>query len=130
MSQYNDGVRTLQAGEALAKHRLVKLDAAARDVVYADAADGLSAIGSTEYAVANDEQVAVRLCNAPGTCKLVASAAITVNAKLKAANDGKIAAAGTTATETVIGLAIEAATADNDIIECLLFPSPRIMNLS
>jgi len=57
----------------------------------------------------------VRLRNAPGTVKMVASGAITADNTVYAAAGGKIAASGS----IVLGTALESATANNDVIEVL-----------
>jgi len=59
--------------------------------------------------------ISVRLRNDAGTFWFMASAAVTANALLYTAASGKVASTGT----TKLGFrAIEAATADGDIIEC------------
>lgn len=130
MAGYADGGRkTFQAGEALLDYRLVKLGAAERDVVYADAADYNVMIGSTEEGCGDNEEVAIRLVNAPGTRILTANGAIDVNTHVIAAADGKVAPDGGGATEPVIGMALQAAANDGDQIEVMLFPAPRTMDL-
>lgn len=130
MGQYTESpVRTMQAGEALAIHRLVKLGAAARDVVYADAADFDEVFGSTEVAVADNEQGPIRVVNAGGTRKLTASAAIVAHDHVICAADGKVAPDGGTTTEDVVGMALEAASADGSVIEVLLYGAVRVLNL-
>lgn len=112
MSQYTEGnVKAFKAAEALAAFRRVKLDSAG-DIVYADARD--DCVGSTETAIANDANGPVRLKSASGTRKLTASGAISIGDKVYGAADGKI-----TATPDGIGFgtALEAATADGDVIE-------------
>jgi len=64
----------------------------------------------------SDTEAAVRLKSATGTRKMVASAAITAGAVVYAAASGKVSS---TATAQRIGIALEAATADGDIIEVL-----------
>lgn len=61
------------------------------------------------------DEVAVHLRTAQGTVKMVASEAITAGNPVYAAASGKIAASGT----VLIGIALEAATANNDVIEVL-----------
>lgn len=59
----------------------------------------------------------------PGSVsKVVASAAITAGADLATAANGKVATA--TAGQNVVGKAIEAAGADNDVISALVFLAP------
>ncbi len=116
MSQFIEGrTRTFIAGEALEAHRFVKLSAA-NTVIYSDATH--KPIGVTRNKVANGEQVAVDLINLQGTVKATASAAITVNAAVYGTNDGKIDDADP-GSGVLVGVALEAATDDGDIIEVL-----------
>lgn len=118
MAQYNTtGIKTLKAGGALAAYRRVKL-----------AADVLSYAGATEEAVgvtleeafaANDE-IMVRLNSAQGTVKMTAGAAIVQGADVWGAANGKLAAAAGGGALR-IGIAMEAAGADGDIIEVMAF---------
>lgn len=113
MSQFVETpTRTFTAGAAIARHLRVKLSSGK-----------LAAAGSTDHELGTMEQpsfadldvVAVRLRTAQGTCKMVASEAITAGDPVYAAASGKIAASGT----VLIGIALEAATANNDVIEVL-----------
>jgi len=112
MSQYNEGIKAFTSGEALAARRRVKWSSST--VVYADA--GEACIGVTEHACASGEIVSVRLRNHPGTFKIAASEALSAGASLYGANDGKVA---DTASGTAYYTALEAATANGDIIECM-----------
>lgn len=114
MSQQNDGNKTLLAGEALEAWRRVKI--VTGEVVYADQADSDNWIGVTQEKVADGAMVTVRLKGAGRTFKMVASEALAEGAALYAAADGKVA---DTASGNVIGYALEAATADLDVIEVL-----------
>lgn len=118
---YTEGpTRTFTSGEALAANRLVKLSSGT--VVYADATD--YPIGVTERAaLTSGDPVAVRLANAAGTVELTASAAVTAGATLYGTNDGKVDDADPGSGKKV-GMALEAATANNDIIECMLVQTP------
>lgn len=108
-----EGPRQFLAGEAIANKRLVKLSGSS--IIYADAGDDF--IGVSEYAISNAEYGAVRLKNAEGTFEVTASGAITAGVDIFAADDGKVSM---TPGGKVIGQAIEAATADGDIIEVIL----------
>lgn len=113
MSQYVDGnYKTFTSGEALAIYRRVKLSAGT--VVYADAGDPY--IGITQEAVAITQPVNIRLRTAAGTCKVTAAGTFSAAAQLYGADDGKVddVAAG-----QVFGIALEAATAANDILEAV-----------
>lgn len=113
MSQSNNNPKTLLSGEALAAHRLVKLSGST--VVYADA--GEQAVGVTNAAYASGAHTAFDVINKEGTVKVTASGAISAGAAIFPAADGKITA---TPNGASIGFALEAATADDDVIECVL----------
>jgi hypothetical protein len=113
-SQFVDGnVKAFLSAEALAAFRRVKLDSSGY-IVYADARD--DCVGVTEAAIANATNGSVRLKSASGTCKITASGAISIDDKVYGADDGKITA---TPNGIACGRALEAATADGDIIEIL-----------
>lgn len=111
MSQYVESpTRSDTAAGAIAQHLRVKTSGA------------LAVAGSTDVELGTMEQTAtaagpatVRLRTAPGTCKMVASEAITKNDPCYAAASGKVAASGT----VLIGIALEAATSNGDVIEVL-----------
>jgi hypothetical protein len=114
MSQYNNQPKAFVAGEALAAYRRVKLSSG--QVVYADADE--KAIGVTLAAAASGAMVAVQML--VPTVKCTASAAITADAAIYARADGKVDDAGAGSGSAAIGIALEAALADGDIIECAL----------
>lgn len=107
--------KTFTAGAALAVFRRVKLSAG--KLAYSGTAD--EDIGTiTKPAFADLDPVNVRLINGPGTRLMCASEAISLHAKVYQGANGKVAATGTKA----CGYALEAATADNDLIEVLYIP--------
>src|SRR5262245_9869216 len=114
MSQYVETpTKTFFAGAAIGEFLRVHL--AAGKLALSGAAD--VSIGTMEReAFAADEQVAVRLRSAQGTKKMVASGAIGEGVKVYGAAGGKI---GTAAGANLEGISLEAATADNDVIEVL-----------
>ncbi len=116
MTVQTESPKSFVAGEALGAFRRVKL--ATRNAWLADAAD--YGIGVTQEGVAITKDVPVRLYG-QGSCKMVASAAITAGARVYAAADGKVAATGT----LTIGTALDTATANNSVIEVL----PHVANL-
>lgn len=67
------------------------------------------------------ETATVRLRTASGTCKMVASAAISAGADVYAAASGKIASTGF----VFIGKALEAASGDGSVIEVMRMPNKR-----
>jgi len=117
---YNPGTRTFTGGEALENKRRVKIKNGTTttppEVEYADA--GEQHIGVTEYAIASGDLVAIKLRNADGTHEITAAGAFAVDATLYGAADGKVDDA---ASGSAIGKAVEAATADGDIVETVEF---------
>lgn len=104
--------KTFTAGAALVQNRLVVLSAGVLD--YADAYT--PAIGTLEDTTfASGDVVGVRLIPGEGTFKMMASAAITSGAYVYQAASGKIDDVGF----IPVGIALEAASADGDIIEVL-----------
>lgn len=74
-----------------------------------------AAIGVTTQPVAADGNGTVKLFGAPGTFMMLAGAAITAGAQLYPLASGKVDDTGTTALPLI---ALQAATADGDLIEC------------
>lgn len=114
MSQFVDGnTKSFTASTAIAKYLRVALSAG--QLIAAGAA--VPEIGTLEDAsFAAGDVRAVRLRSAAGTVKMVASGAITAGAYCFGAASGKISAS---AGGTPIGIALEAASADGDVIEVL-----------
>ena len=109
-------VKTMTAGTALGIFLRVKhgTSGTAGQAILATASE--NGVGCTERPVfAQGETVPVRLRTAPGTCPMVASVAIAAGGDVFAAASGKVAATGT----ILVGTAMQAAAADNDIIEVL-----------
>lgn len=111
--QTESGFKTFTAGSALEAFRRVKLDGSL-NVVYAGA--GEEFIGITQDKVASGDPVTVALRSAARTYKAVAAAAVTAGAVIYGAANGKVDDA---ASGTAQGTALEAATADGDVIEIL-----------
>lgn len=118
--------QTFVAGGTITENQLVKLDATTMQVVAAGA--GEDAIGVAQNAAASGEEVSVAY---RGVVKVVASAAIALGASLMAAATGKVvtatapAAAYAASRVNVLGVALEAATANNDIISIFWRPIER-----
>ena len=111
MSQYTDGpTKTFTSGGALGQFLRVDTPAA---LALAGASD--VEIGTVEEAVFAAGPTTVRLTTAQGTIKMVAGGVIAIGGTVYAAASGKVAATGT----VVIGYAMEATTADGDILEVL-----------
>ena len=114
-AKFNDtGFSGAQASGALAAYRRVKRDANGQ-VGYAAAAD--KAFGVTQdVAQAANDVVSIKLANAPGTVQIVAVDAIAINAAVYGAASGKCSASSA-GSAVLIGYAMNASTADGDVIE-------------
>lgn len=114
MSQIEGRWRTFQAAAAMDQFLRVK-DNGSDKLELAGATD-IRYLGTLTRAVlASDDHVAVALRNLEGTTPMVASGSISRGAPVYAAASGKIASSGT----VLLGEAMEAATANNDVIEVL-----------
>jgi predicted RecA/RadA family phage recombinase len=116
MSQYDDsGVKTFLAAGAISKGARVKISAA-ETIDNAGLAE--KEIGTAlQAAFAAGDRVAVKLRTAAGTHKMIAAAAIAVGATVFTAASGKVSVSASTAFQ--VGSAVEAAGANNDVIEVL-----------
>lgn len=113
MSQLVDsGTKSFIAGAALGQWLRVKLTAG--KLALAGATD-VSVGVLTRATFADGDPATVKLRNAPGTRKMVASGSVTAGNSVYAAGDGKVASSGT----VIEGLALESASDDGDIIEVL-----------
>jgi len=117
MSQYVDGnTKTFIADEAIAVHLRVKLDNDGR-VTVAGLADKEIGTAVTPAFAAGDP-VTVRLRTAAGTHKMVAIEACAIGAELFTEAAGKVQDTAAS-TSFRVGIALEAAGADGDVIEVL-----------
>lgn len=117
MSQFVDGnTKTFIADEAIAVHLRVKLDSDGR-VTTAGLTDKEIGTAVTPAFAAGDP-VTVRLRTAAGTHKMVAVEALAAGALLYTEASGKVQDTAA-ATAFILGHALEAATADGDVIEVL-----------
>lgn len=120
MSQSHDVLtRSELADAAITQYRIVKITSTG---VAAATADTDAMIGVAQETVAAGETVPVRMI---GTSKVTASDAISKGARLTATTGGK-AVTTVTNLKTIIGIALEDAAADGDIIEVLLTPMAMI----
>ena len=119
MSQQLTGiVKSFTADNAIVKNRVVKITTTGTYTCDTATAASDKVIGVATLAADAAAQVPVQLS---GTCKITASAAITAGAYVVATTAGKIVTS-TTDKDKPIGLALEAAAADGDLIEVLLTP--------
>lgn len=109
------------------RDRLVKLDATVTSTPTAIASAGIT---DEHLGVALTTQVAgeVVAVQAWGIARCVASAAISVGDKVMFATGGKVATASG-ATAKVLGIALEPAAADNEVIPVLLAGGPCLQAL-
>jgi hypothetical protein len=118
MARIEGPTYTFTAGAALEPNRRVKIKAATitmpSEVEYAGA--GEQHIGITEIRAVSGALVPVRLRTASGTFEGVASSSFSAGATLYGAASGKVS---DTSSGTALGIALEAAAADGDIVECL-----------
>jgi hypothetical protein len=105
--------RTFTAGGALAIYRRVRLSGG--KLAYAGASDTDSVGITANPAFASGDKIAVTLCSAQGTMKMVAAGTFAAGVGLYAAAAGEVDDSGT----VLIGLSLEAATAIGDIVEVI-----------
>jgi hypothetical protein len=118
MSQFFESpTRPDTAAGAIAQHLRVKTTGA---LVVATATD--VELGTMDTPATAAGPATVRLRTAEGTRKMVANGAITKNDPVYAAAGGKVAATGS----VFVGTAMEAAAADNDVIEVLPGPNTDV----
>ena len=108
---------TLIAGEDLEPERLVKLSGT-RTVSYADAGEANKACFMTMERKSSGQIISCKPLVA-GVWKATAKEAFSVNTVLYCGDDGKVQ---DTSSGTAIARSIDAATADDDSIDVVLFP--------
>ncbi len=113
MSQDNLGKKTFTSAGAIGVFELVSLSTG--NVIQCEA-DTVPIGVAMDDVTASGAYLAIDLLNTGGTKKIKAGAAISLGAACYEGADGKLAASG----DTVVGTALEAATADGDIIEVLV----------
>ena len=120
MSQYVDtGTRTFIADAAITQFSRVVFESDSRVVTA-----GLTEVGcgiAMNPAFAAGDAIQVKLWNSGGTFKMRASEALAAAATLYTESDGEVQDTAQ-ATAVPFAQALEAATADGDIIECVLLP--------
>lgn len=108
---------TREAATDLGAHLRVVVDANGK---YALADASTAGVGVTEYAVSAGDHAGMVPLNTQGTVEMTAAGAIAMGADVYAAAGGKVQALpGAPGTYYKVGVAMEAATADGDIIEVL-----------
>ena len=114
MAETHQSPRSFVAGGTISAYRRVKFSGT--NVVHAGASDG--GCGTSIEAASANGFTAIKLDIHGGTHKLEASGAISAGKRVYAAASGKAAGSGT----VLIGWALDAASADGDIIEFV--PNP------
>lgn len=113
---------TIKAAGTISIFSLVKLSSAEAVVNTATYTD--CPVGVAQEAGVDDDFIAVKCIKDGGTHKVRAAGAITAGADIYAAADGEVQALPVGAgTYRKVGIALEAATAADDIIEAWLDPS-------
>jgi len=119
MGKYVDsGYLSCVADAAIGQYERVKFDADGR-VTQAGLADQDIGV-AMEPAFAAGDAIPVKLRNAPGTCPMIAIEALAVGALVYTETAGKVQDTAAS-TAFLVGRALEAATADGDVIEVLRF---------
>lgn len=117
MSQINEtGCKTFECDEAITQWARVKLDADGKVTTCGLTDRGIGV--ATRKTFAAGEFVDVRLDTAAGTSKMIASEALAAGAIVYSEAAGKVQDTAQ-ATSFQVGIAMEAATADGDIIEVM-----------
>jgi hypothetical protein len=117
MSQYVDGnTKTFIADEAIAVHLRVKLDTDGRVTIAGLTDKEIGTVVTPAFAAG--DAVTVRLRTASGTHKMVAIEGCAIGGVLYTETGGKVQDTAQ-ATSFQIGIALEAANADGDVIEVL-----------
>ena len=113
MSQSTEsGHKSFNAIEAIPKNSIVSLAATGVQVC---AINEVPIGTATRAALAANDFIDVKLFNAAGSHKMIASAALAIGALAYTAADGEVGASASTA--YLVGVVLEAATADQDVIE-------------
>jgi hypothetical protein len=120
MSQQVDSrTRTFIADAAIAQFARVVFESDGRVVTAGITEVGVGIAQSPAFAAG--DAIAVKLWNSDGTFKMIAVEALAVGATLYTEAAGKVQDTAA-ATSVPFAQALEAATADGDIIECVLLP--------
>jgi len=118
MSQQTEGPnKSFEADGSVAMPQYSRVKVTAGVLALAGVTErGIGIIQEPVYANGLTQHVAVRLWNAPGSFKMIAAGAVTLDANVYAAASGKM---DDTVTTVLIGKALETASGNNSIIEVL-----------
>lgn len=127
---YNEGRKAFDCATAVEAKRVLQI-AANGNVSHNSATATNAIVGVSEIPAAVGDHVGVILINVSGSVEIEASEAITVGADVYAAASGKVSVLPAGAGDyRRIGMALEASTADGDVIEILLDPSLTVTTLT
>ena len=113
-----NSIRSFKAGEALDEYLVVKIEADG-DVVKAETGTLLPVVGVTTRGAESGETTPIALINGGGTAYVTASEAIAAGDNVFTHTGGKVEKSLANATR--IGVALEAAADDGDVIEIAFF---------
>ena len=119
--QFDTGCVPMTADAAIAQYARVILESDGKCVTA-----GITQIGdgiAQTAAFASGDVISVKLWNSAGTFKMIAIEALAVGATLYTEANGKVQDTAAS-TSFDFAKALEAATADGDIIECMLLAAP------
>ncbi len=116
MSQTNNGVKTLPAAGTIGLYERVVINSSGQ---WAQAGVTTKAHAIALRSVTVGQPLPAQLLSCAGTVKMKAAVAITAAAKVYGGASGKV---NVTNTNCLEGYAVEAATADGDIIEVIPVP--------
>lgn len=116
MSQQNNGIKTLPAAGTIGIGERVIVNASGQ---WAQAGVTTKAHAIALRSVTVGQPLPAQLLSCSGTIRMKAAVAITAGAKVYGGAVGKI---NVTSTNCLEGYAVEAATADNDLIEVIPVP--------
>lgn len=115
----NEGKKAFDTVSDISAKRLLTM-AANGNVSHNSATATNNPVGVSQFPAKSGDHVSVVLINYPGTVEIEAGGAITRGAEVYAAANGKVSALSATPGDyKKIGIALEGATADGDIIEVL-----------
>ena len=117
--QFDSGCRPFVADAAIAQFARVVFESDGRIVTAGITDPGIGIAQRPAFAAG--DVIDVKLWNSGGTFKMRASEALAVGAVLYTETDGEVQDTAA-ATSVPFAQALEAATADGDIIECALMP--------
>lgn len=125
----NEGKKAYTFSAAVEKKRLLQL--AEGLALHHDGLSTTLVLGTSDYKVAAGEDGLVIMDNVGGSREITAAGAFGQGVALFAAANGKVRALPVTAGSYLkVGMSLEAATADNDIVEYKPYPTPVVVTVT